>query len=501
MAVVETTSGKVQGARRRGVFAFRGVPYAAPPLGALRFAAPRPPTPWRGVRDATQPAPAAPQHRAPIMRMLVLSGAGLSEDCLTLNIWTPAPDNGKRPVLVWIHGGAFVFGSGGFALYNGAHLARAGDVVVVTINYRLGALGFLQPDKAAAEAGFVGNCGLRDQVAALKWVQSNIASFGGDPGRVTIFGESAGAMSVATLLAVPEARGLFQRAIAQSGAAHNVTDAAHAERLSTLFLQHAGLGPGQAHKLRELPVAALLAAQTRTMAEAFFSVPGMAFQPSQEAGWLPEQPLVAIAAGRGAPVPLLTGVNRDEWNFFLAADPRSRGMSEAALQRRLARALPGAPGAAEQAHALYQQLHPGASPRRRWSAFQTDRIFRAPAELLTDAHARRAPCYNYYFTWSPPLLRGSLGAAHAVELPLVFGTWRHPIPRALYFGARGISQRMQKHWLAFARDGSPGWPRVSGRDRASRVLGPRDDIARDRFDALRAFWSAHHHLAHLVHAG
>lgn len=497
MAVVETTSGKVQGVRRRGVFTFQGLPYAEPPLGALRFAAPRPPTPWRGVRQATHPAPAAPQVRAPIMRLFALSGAGLSEDCLALNIWTPALDNGKRPVLVWIHGGAFVFGSGGFALYNGAQLARAGDAVVVTLNYRLGALGFLQPGEAAAGRGFVGNCGLRDQVAALKWVQGNIGAFGGDPGRVTIFGESAGAMSVSTLLAVPEARGLFQRAIAQSGAAHNVTDAAHAERLRVLFLQHLGLGPQQVHKLRELPLAALLAAQTRTMAEAFFSVPGMAFQPAEETGWLPEQPLAAIAAGRGAPVPLLIGVNRDEWNFFLPADPRSRGMDEAALQRRLARALP-APAAA-QAQALYKRHYPGVSPRRRWSAFQTDRIFRAPAELLTDAHARHAPCYNYYFTWSPPLLRGNLGAAHAVELPLVFGTWRHPIPRGLYLGARSISRRMQRHWLAFAQGGSPGWPRVSPANRFNNMLGPRDEHALGRFDQFRAFWSAHHHLHHLHH--
>ena len=254
MPVVETRSGRLRGTERRGVLAFRGIPYAAPPSGPRRFRAPEPAESWPGVRDADAPGPGAPQRGATLGGAFtrIIGPGATSEDCLTLDLWTPAADGARRPVLVWIHGGAFLMGAGSALAYGGAALARSGDVVVVTLNYRLGALGFLQLGDLAPAAGFDSNLGLRDQIAALEWVRDNVAAFGGDPAQVCVFGESAGAMSVGALLGAPRARGLFARAIAQSGAAHNVAGRESAARVAATFLDVLGLAPREAARLREL---------------------------------------------------------------------------------------------------------------------------------------------------------------------------------------------------------------------------------------------------------
>jgi len=263
-ALVTTGYGTLQGAQERGITVFRGVPFARPPVGPLRFRAPERPAPWPGVRDATRYAPAAPQQASILGPVLNLGLDATSEDCLYLNVWTPGPDAGRRPVLVWIHGGAFILGAGSQTLYDGSALARRGDVVVVTINYRLGGLGFLRLRELCGERlPATGNEGLLDQIAALEWVRDEIAAFGGDPGNVTIFGESAGAISCAALLGAPRARGLFHRAILQSGSANYVSTRDHAAAVASAMCGVLELDAGLADRLRAITPERIVAAQQR----------------------------------------------------------------------------------------------------------------------------------------------------------------------------------------------------------------------------------------------
>ena len=496
--VVETRSGKLRGAERRGVLAFRGIPYAAPPTGARRFRAPVPAAPWPGVREATAPGPGAPQ-RAGVLFGPFTRAAGpgaTAEDCLTLDLWTPRADGARRPVLVWIHGGAFVMGAGSALAYTGASLARRGDVVVVTLNYRLGALGFLQLGDLARGDPFDSNLGLRDQLAALAWVRDNVAAFGGDPANVTVFGESAGAMSVGALLGAPRARGLFARAIAESGAAHNTASRESAARVAATFLAALGLAPAEAERLREVPVSALLEAQFATVARLGLAYGTLPFEPAVDGDLLPEHPLDAIARGSARGVPFLVGTNRDEWNLFLLADAKARALGEDGLLRRYARSL--GPDAAEHAHGLYREALPRASPRARWGAYQTHRVFTAPAARLGELQAAHAPSYAYLFTWSPPLVRRRVGACHGLEVPLVFGTFRHPLLRGFYLGgASATAATLQRAWLAFARTGCPetggSWLTVSAANRAPHVLDGDDRGALDAFERVRGFWAERGH--------
>ena len=262
--LVETSYGKLRGREERGICIFRGIPYARPPLGALRYRPPERPQPWAGVREAREFGRAAPQDPNALGPILRLGIGGTSEDCLTLNIWTPATGAGRRPVLVWVHGGAFILGAGSQSLYDGATLARRGDVVVVTINYRLGALGFLRlGDRPGASPIATGNEGLLDQIAALEWVRSEIAAFGGDAGNVTLFGESAGAMSCATLLGTSRAQGLFHRAILQSGSANYVSSREAAARVAEAYLRELDLGADEAAALLDEPPDRIIGAQRR----------------------------------------------------------------------------------------------------------------------------------------------------------------------------------------------------------------------------------------------
>jgi para-nitrobenzyl esterase len=291
---VRTSYGALRGTQLEGVVAFKGIPFAKPPVGDLRWAAPERPEPWTGTRDATAYGPASLQAQSPISTMMGMTFAeGTSEDCLFLNVWTPGADGGKRPVMVFIHGGAFVIGAGSQTMYTGEHLARRGDVVVVTINYRLGALGFLRLGGATGgNVPATGNEAILDQVAALEWVASEIAAFGGDPGNVTVFGESAGSISIAALLASPRAKGLFRRAILQSGSANLISSAGAADEVGSLIVTDLGVG-ADAAALRAVPAERVREAQDRATPRAG----GVSYAPVADGDVVAADPFAAIADG------------------------------------------------------------------------------------------------------------------------------------------------------------------------------------------------------------
>lgn len=463
--VVSTPSGSLEGADLGHSLQFLGIPFAAPPVGGLRFREPQPVDSWSGVQKAVAFGPVAPQNdsMSVVVRRFVGGVADQSEDCLYLNVWTPAADGARRPVMVWIHGGAFTLGSGGTDLYSGSRLAKRGDVVVVTINYRLGAVGFLNADGVFGRGnGIVPNVGLLDQIAALRWVRDHIEAFGGDPERVTVFGESAGGMSVGTLLGTPAAQGLFQSAILQSGAAHNVSTEAKAAEVARLFLEELGPDGESPEALRAAPVGGLLEAQRRIADRLGILLGILPWQPSVDGTLLPTSPYDAIKSGTVQPVRSIIGTNRDEWRLFLMGDPRIRNLTEDALERRVRRTLRAVVGSDDDeliasAVACYG---PGlGSPIGRWSAFQSDRVFHAPAAMLATACARAgAPVYSYRFDWVPRMVGGLTGSFHALEIPFVFGTLRGGFLRAVLGAtadARSLSNRMQTSWLSFARSGVP----------------------------------------------
>jgi para-nitrobenzyl esterase len=500
-AVVETRAGRVRGAREDGGFAFRGIPYAAPPVGPLRFRPPRPPEPWTGVREAQRSGATAPQLPSALAQTLGQGSEPQSEDCLALDLFTPAPDGARRPVMVWLHGGGFTGGAGSQAVYHGGVLVRRGDVVVVSPNYRLGVLGWLAlPAFADEEGGVGGNFGLLDQIAALEWVRDNVVAFGGDPENVTLFGESAGAMSVGTLLGCPRARGLFRRAILQSGAAHNVHGADAADVVTGAVLDALGLGPRDVRALRELPLDAVLAAQRRVLEQPLPGSGLLRFQPVVDGDVLPRPPLEVIEAGGAAGVSVLAGTNLDEYKLWGLTDPKATELDESALVRRCVRNIPGdhpeeGPHGAR-AVRVYRDARAGhrpIDPPELWFAIESDRIFRVPASRLLDAQAPHAPAaHAYLFTWISPVLGGRLGSCHALEIPFVFGHVTHPLIRAFVGddpAAERLSAAMQDAWLAFARGETPeAWPAYDPVTRATRVLGRECGVEEAPHEPERAFW-------------
>ena len=502
--LVTTPSGSLAGTDLGHSLEFRGIPFAAPPTGERRYRPPEPVEPWMGVRTATAFGPVARQNDAMsvVVRRFLGGAAVQSEDCLYLNVWTPAADGRRRPVLVWIHGGAFTLGSGGNELYVGSRLSRRGDVVVVTINYRLGALGFLNADGSfGTDSGITPNCGLHDQLAALRWVQSHIESFGGDPEKVTVFGESAGGMSVGTLLGLPAAQGLFRNAILQSGAAHNVSTPAKAAEVARLFLDELRADGESPAALRAAPAASLLKAQ-RAIADRLGVLLGiLPWQPSVDGTLVAESPYDAIASGRVTPVPAIIGTNRDEWRLFLMGDPRVRTLDEAAFERRVRRTLLAVQGREDEdlvSAAVGQYDASFGTALERWCAFQSDRVFHAPAAMLASAcSAGGADTYSYRFDWSPRVVGGYTGAFHALEIPFVFGTLRSGFLRAVLgvtTDARSLSNRMQQAWLSFARSGVPEaanlprWERYTDEDRSTLVFDSNSELQRDVHESAVDFF-------------
>ena len=494
-AQVETRCGRVSGFSKDGVLRFNGIPFAKPPVGSMRWRLPEAPDPWTGTRDCARFGFIAPQVNSAAEGLLGGTAGQKSEDCLYLNVWTPACDQARRPVMVWIHGGAFVTGAGSVGTYNGKYLSLLGDVVVVTINYRLGAFGFLNlSDATDGKLPGAGVEGLADQVAALKWVKENIERFGGDPANITIFGESAGGMSVGALLASPGATGLFNKAIPQSGAADIGHAREHSARIARLVLAKLDVSPTNAGKLLEAPWEVILDAQKEVLAEPR-ETGGLPFGPTIDGAILPERAIRAVRKGSAKGVSLMTGTTREEWKLFTAASPKLRMMDDARLKRMTTRLV-----GAEHVDALLSAYTVG-SPFDRWNAVMTDHSFIMPAGRLAEAQSAYAPSYVYRFDWRSKLLGGLLGSCHALELGFVFGTYREKLAAA-FFGsgekADNLSAAMMESWIAFARSGDPSsarsgdWPvydtatravMIYGDD-APHVLNMPDEKRRQAWDAI-----------------
>jgi para-nitrobenzyl esterase len=498
-AIAETTSGKIEGVFRKGLYVFRGVPFAAPPVGRKRWLPPEPLKPWAGVRPAVTFGPTCPQVPMEISLLNPPEEQPQNEDCLYLNIWTPGLDNAKRPVMVWIHGGGFTTGSGSWLIYNGRRLATRGDVVVVTINYRLNVFGFINlKEVTRGRIPATGNEGLLDQVFALQWVRDNISRFGGDPGNVTIFGESAGAMSVGALLAMPGAKGLFHRAILQSGAAHHVNSMERAAKVANMFLDILSVKPDGAEKLWSLTTEQLLQAYKELGVRARDPKLGLGdlpLRPVVDGSVLPEMPLRAVANGSADNVPIMVGTNLDEWKLFALMDRGLAQLDEARLLRRCQRLIPvgDVSGLVEAYRKARSRRGQPATPADLFIAIQSDRLFRIPAIRLTEAHRdRKQPSYMYLFDWVSPLRQGALGSCHALELGFVFGTLDDNFTGSGE-EARNLSNTMQDAWTAFARSGAPGcqslgnWAVYSER-RETMVLGKRCGLVETPYDEERQAW-------------
>jgi para-nitrobenzyl esterase len=507
---VRTGYGTLAGTDRAGVRVFQGIPYAAPPTGERRFAAPARPSPWDGRRDATRPGPACPQPTGGMSAgqgadFASLFGPGelaMSEDCLHLDVYAPSAGDGPWPVMVWIHGGAFRIGTGSSPLYDGSALARRG-VVVVTLNYRLGPLGFLNLPEVGPR-----NVGLLDQIAALEWVRDEIAAFGGDPDQVTIFGESAGGKSVECLVASPRASGLFRRAIAQS-TYDPPTDAAPAADAARKLLGALGAvdatGKVDRGAIERLDAGEIIAEMNRQTLEAMGSGGGIlaalgGWSPVVDGDVLPQPPLDAFAGGAGSDVAMVIGTTRDEAGLFTAMMPVLASLEESALPGMLALLVDEAAGGFVDTYR--ESRGAGMAPIDVLVAAMTDRMFRQHSLRLAGARAAGgAPTWMYLFDWCSP--EGGLGACHALELPFVFGTLESPLGRLAGTGpdADALAGVMQEAWTGFARAGDPSvpalaWPAYDLERRATAAFGPVVEVRDAPFEQEREAWAATTGSAH-----
>ncbi len=510
--IVETVSGKLRGADEAGINAFRGIPYGASTAGRNRFLPPQSPLPWAGLRDAVNYQGHAPQAIDDGKRRAELadfSGAPDTtpegEDCLTLNVWTPGIGAGKRPVMVWFHGGAFSYGSANTQRTRGNALCRRGDVVVVTVNQRLNIFGHLYlAEIGGPEFAASGNAGTLDMVAALQWVRDNIAQFGGDPGNVTIFGESGGGGKVSTLLAMPAAKGLFHRAIIQSGAAVRLIDKDRANRLAAAVLKTLGLTAGQLGELQMVPIANMLAA-IAPASRAIGPTDHLLFDrynfgPVVDGNILPNQPFDPAAPALSADIPLLIGDMKDEMAIFLAPDDKiwNRTLTEPELR---ARVMEVAGADTDRVIALYRRLHPQTNPTELLIAILTDSNFRLRSLTLAQRKAaqNRAPVYMYAFQWETPVHGGKLKAPHALDVPFTFDTLEFVGSTDRSPAAHGLAARMATTWAAFARTGSPDnpdippWPAYNARTRDTMMLNTVWSVVADPAAETRGLWQE---LAH-----
>lgn len=470
---------------------WRGIPYASRPEGAHRYLPALPPAPWSGVRDATRFGPICAQP--PLAGLPPAEVAG--NECLVLNVWAPPREvGGGLPVLVWIHGGGFTVGSGSAPALSGRLLSHAASAVVVTINYRLGPWGFLDLSALPGSQGrFVTNLGLRDQIAALKWVQENIGAFGGDPTRVTLGGQSAGAGSVCCLLASPKAQGLFTAAIAQSPPAASVFDAARSERIARVYADELGFREPSFEDILQADEARMVDAAGKILESVTSVFPGHhAFQPVIDNDVLLDMPARAIAAGAGSAVPLLIGSNEDEGSLFTTPPmPPLIPTSPQAVGTFLA----------QEHAAVADRVHEAYASHGRFGSLTSiggHGMISMPTAALAQEHSKHAPTYLYRFDWTNEDLMGKrLGTPHTLDVPFVFGTLQDTRITNLDLpagSADAVSASMQEAWFAFLRDRVPAssgvaWPRYSADSRDVALVGNAGPGFRTAFEAaLMGSW-------------
>lgn len=488
--VIDTTGGRVRGFEAsQGLLCWRGIPYAAAPSGDRRFRAPRPPGPWTGVFDASTFGPVPPQKPAPL-GMGTGRHVTYSEDCLTINVVAPRLDGKQRPVMVWIHGGAFSAGASAAPTFRGFHLAAEGDLVYVSFNYRLGVLGFTDfTCYSTADRPFDSNLGIRDQVAALEWVRDNIAEFGGDPRAVTIFGESSGGASVTTLLATPSARGLFHGAIAQSPPVHLAYLPRRHQKWATQLVGLLGARERDAAQaLLTASTDALVAAGKDLTEWANQEAPGtLAFSPVVDGDFLPQHPAEAAADGHLHPVPLIIGCNDREGTIFARTGLTTLPTNETRLSRMFALTDPAAKDRIVRTYA----------DRHAVTDIAGDHCFFWPCVQLAERHAGRAPTFMYRYDYAPPLLRlTGLDATHTTDLLPVFGEVDGLLPRALtvlggHQALHAVSRRMRHHWISFAHHGHPAthWPSYDSDERFTLIFDRTDRIEKDPRRNRRLAWA------------
>jgi para-nitrobenzyl esterase len=460
-AIVQTTAGQVRGVVQDKVHAFKGVPYGASTAGGGRFMPPAKPQPWNGARDALTLGPRAPQifGGEPAEVAATDPREALGEDCLCLNIWTPSPwDGRRRPVMVWLHGGGFSSGSGGYSMYDGKELARKHDAVAISVNHRLNVFGFLYlAEIGGAKYADASNVGMLDIVAALEWVRDNVAAFGGDPGNVTIFGQSGGAGKVSTLMAMPSAKGLFHRAIAQSGSNLRGISRSDANKTAETVLSKLGLTTSQVDELQSVPMDRLLS----VMRGPGPGAPGaLTLGPVVDGRTLPASPFEPSAPALSEDIPLLTGTTATEVTFF--ANTQLDPIDDATFRMRVKELLKANDAQADKVIAVYRKNRPTSNNIDLFLRMSTDAgFFRQGVDTQASrkAAAGKAPVYVYRFEWYSPVREGKLKAYHTLEIPFVFDNVDgSPTMTGVGKERYALADRMSAAWVAFARTGNPQHP-------------------------------------------
>ena len=486
--LVETSFGKVRSVDSNGIHSFKGIPFAKPPLGDLRWRAPEDPLPWGGIRDCFEFGPCAIQSTIPgdVGELIGLATHTTSEDCLYLNVWTPHPDSSKRPVMVWIHGGGNTAGAGSQPRINGEHLARTGDVVVVTCNYRLGLFGFLH----APELGASGNEALLDQVKALRWVRQEIAQFGGDPNNVTVFGQSAGGFDITQLMAMPSSQGTFDKAVPMSGSLQTPVSAENAYRGTEQVAERFG----GFETLRDVSASDILQAQIDLRGQ-------VRTAPVLDGSVIDQDTAKSLSEGRFTlDLPLMIGICRDESTLFTMFNPQNKDLSEQALLKIMRNRFADA---AEEVLKIYKEERANAGlridPIDILAARSTDEMFRMPAIRTAECHLKHSSnVWMYRFDYESPAHDGMLQACHSLDIPFVWGTYDIPsMTRFCGVGAHipEISKAVMQSYLSFARDGDPNndlipnWPTYDTESRPTLLLNQDFEVANAPLDGVRPYWN------------
>jgi len=494
--IIDTKTGKLQGYIEGGVHIFKGIPYAEPPIGELRLNAPKSKRPWNDVLKASDYKPVAPQP--PPITDYFPPPPQKEADCLNLNIWTPRCDNMKRPVLFWIHGGSHIYGSG--RLLNGRNISRRGDIVLVSINYRLGPLGYLYIPGAPP------NIGQLDQIAALTWVRDNIELFGGDSNNITIFGESAGATSVCALMTMPKAKGLFNRAISQSGAVQPYGfELSGRKTTAEMILKELNLSNDDLDEYRKLPTEKIINALIKAQEKAFFSQKELEFRPYIDNENLPQHPIKAIQEGYAKDIELIVGTNLEEWRFWRAFEPKFEERDPTEIKKRLNNLISSTgedEKKTEDIINIYKKSREDNSLsiniHEIYEAYMTDWIFRIPSIKFAEAQGKHQKnTYMYLFNWKTPFDNGKYGAMHALEISFVFGAfWEDYLftfPKKTD-ETEALSEKMMNAWVSFAKTGNPNhtgipiWPSYDIEKRNTIIFDKNIELWDDPLSKEREMW-------------